>query len=158
MTAPIVVTRPRLELVLNERVDPKPDLRYRRNESHRIYTPTASPGYAVALLSSTTFDSPWVTIVRDEPGGDSTYFQILGTPDRLIAEGGGVRGTARWNWRATALPGDWTPTTAGPPWYEVNTYTSDLITADDARRMIWPALANDLPAMGRQAGMRALFF
>jgi hypothetical protein len=120
--------------------------------------PVTSPLHPEALLSSTTFDSPWVTIVRGEPGGDSVYFQILGTPDRLIAEGGGVRGTSLWNWRATAIPGDWTHTTAGPPWYELGVYQSDIITADDARRMIWPALANDLPAMGRQAGMRALFF
>jgi hypothetical protein len=158
MTMLDIPTRPRLEIVVQERMNPKPDLHYRRNESARTYTPVSSPHHAEALLSSTTFDSPWVTIVRGEPGGDSIYFQILGTPDRLVAEGGGVHGASRWNWRATALPGEWTPTTAGPPWYELDAYRSDLITADDTRRMLWPALANDLAAMRHQAGMRALFY
>jgi hypothetical protein len=153
-----VLVRPRLETLVQERTEPKLDLQYRRNESHRTYRPITTPHHAELLLSSTTFDSPWVTIARGDPSADHIYFQVLGTPDRLVAEGGGVKGGLRWNWRATALPGDYRATTAGPPWYEVAAYEGDIVTADDARRMIWFALADDLVAMQHQAGMRALFY
>lgn len=138
--------------------EPTADLFYRRNEFHSAYLTVESHAHAEWLLGSTTFDSPWVTIVRGVPGGDSIYVQVLGLPDRLIVEGGDTLGGKSWNWRATALPGDYRPTTVGPPWYELSVWESDVITVHDACRMLWFALTGDLATMRIRTGMAALHF
>jgi hypothetical protein len=125
---------------------------YRRNEICPTYRLVRGNDHAEWLMSSTTFDSPWVTLLQGEPGGDHTYFQILGSPDRLIAEGGGQLGTHLWNWRADALHRNQWFTKVGPAWYEKFAYLSELLTAHDAVRMMWLALANDLGAFRSVAG------
>lgn len=154
----ITVARPAALTVARPADEPSPNLFFRRNEFHSEYRPVSNHAHAEWLLGSTTFDSPWVTVVRGAVGGDSIYFQVLGTPDRLIAEGGGVLGHTRWDWRATAVPGDYRPTTVGPPWYKLDVYQSDVITVHDARRMLWFALAGDLTSMRSRTGMEALRF
>lgn len=44
--------------------------------------------YAESLLCQINDDEPWVTIAFEPNPGTSTYFQILGKPDRLTAEVG----------------------------------------------------------------------
>ena len=137
-----------------EEVEPKPDLFYRRNELHPTYLPIASEWLAEQLLGSTTFNSPWVTIIRGKPDGPHTYMQVLGTPDQLVVEGGGVKAPGRWDWRAIALPCDYAETTIGPPWYSEKAYESEVVTVHDALQLLWPALADEHGALDLVAGLK----
>jgi hypothetical protein len=87
-----------------------------------------------------------------------TYFEVLGKPDLLVAQSGGILGELALDWRATAQPERFRKTTAGPSSYEVGASSSDVITAHDAVRMLWFALDNDLPWMRAATGMEALFY
>jgi hypothetical protein len=139
-------------------VEPGLDLYFRRNDFNGIYRPVESLWHAGQLLGSGTFDSPWVTIIRGHPHGDHTYIQILGTPDRLIVEGGGSISGFTWNWRATALPLNDSPTTVGPPWYCEDASVSEIVTAHDACRLLCPALADTHQRLTQVGDLRIRVF
>jgi hypothetical protein len=52
------------------------------------FLPVTSRYHAESLIRQINDNHPWVTVVSGPPHGDSTCFQVLGTPDRLTAEGG----------------------------------------------------------------------
>jgi hypothetical protein len=118
------------------------DLYFRRNDFNGVYRPVESLWHAGQLLGSGTFDSPWVTIIRGQPHDDHTYIQILGTPGRLIVEGGGSVYGFKWDWRATALPMEHKATTAGPDWYQADAIASEILAVHDARALLWPTLSD----------------
>ena len=65
--------------------EPEFQLWYRLNSTWPDYLPVTSRHHAESLLRQITDDAPWMTIALQPDLGTSTYFQILGTPDRLTA-------------------------------------------------------------------------
>jgi hypothetical protein len=113
---------------------------YRANSTYPVYHRLHDLHHAEKLMGRIDDEEPWVTIVNGTPNGDSTYMQVLGTPDRLNVEGGiRINGLER-SWRATARPQNDRPAYVGPAWYRRHCWESDVLTIHDASQLLAPAL------------------
>ena len=125
---------------------PEPDfgLWYRLNSTGPDYLPVTSRYHAESLLRQINDDEPWVTIALQPDPGTSTYFQILGTPDRLAAEAGYCPDGIEVSCRFTALPRDDREAHVGPDWYRLTVRESDVLTIHDALALLWPTLTGTI--------------
>lgn len=111
-----------------EALQPEFELWYRLNSTWPDYLPVISKYHAESLLRQINDDEPWVTIALEPDPRTSTYFQILGTPDRLTAEAGSCLAGVEVSCRFTALPRDHREAHVGPHWYRLTVCESDVLT------------------------------
>jgi hypothetical protein len=142
--APAVLTNP----AVLEVAEPEFGLWYRINSTWPDYLPVTSRYHAESLLRQVHDDEPWVTIALEPDAGNSTYFQVLGTPDRLTAEAGFCLAGVEVSCRFTALPRDDRETHVGPHWYQLTVRESDVLTIHDALGLLWPTLAGKFHGIG----------
>jgi len=131
-----------------EALQPEFKLWYRLNSTWPDYLPAISKYHAESLLRQINDDEPWVTIALEPDPGTSTYFQILGTPDRLTAEAGFCFEGVEVSCRFTALPRDHREAHVGPDWYRLTVCESDVLTIHDALGLLWPTLAGKFRRIG----------
>jgi hypothetical protein len=133
---------------------------YRTNNCHRTRTvyPVRDLPHAQLLLGRIDDDDPWITIMTGLPNVDHTYFQVFGSVDRMIAEGGLVRGGTQLCWRASAQPRNEAPTTVGPAWYTHQCWDSDVLTIHDAWHLLTPALTNRSQHFAGVPGLDAIWW
>ena len=128
--------------------EPEVGLWYRLNSTWPNYLPVTSKYHAESLLRQIHDDEPWVTIALQPDPVTSTYFQILGTPDQLIAEAGFCLDDVEVSCRFTALPRDDREAHVGPHWYRLTVRESDILTTHDALGLLWPTLGGKFRRIG----------
>ena len=128
--------------------EPEFGLWYRLNSTWPNYLPVTSRYHAESLLRQINDDEPWVTIALEPDPGPSTYFQVLGTPDRLTAEAGFCLAGVEVSCRFTALPRDDREAHVGPHWYRLTVCESDVLTIHDALALLWPTLTGKFRRIG----------
>ena len=124
--------------------EPEFGLWYRLNSTWPDYLPVTSRYHAESLLRKINDNEPWVTIALQPNPGTSTYFQVLGTPDRLTAEAGYCLDGVEISCRFTALPRDDRRAHVGPAWYQLTVCESDVLTIHDALALLWPTLTGKI--------------
>jgi hypothetical protein len=128
--------------------EPEFELWYRLNSTWPKFLRVTSRYHAESLLRQIHDDEPWVTIALQPDPGNITYFQVLGTPDRLTAEAGFCFEGVELSCRFTALPRNYRQAHVGPDWYRLTVCESDVLTIHDALELVWPTLAGKFRRIG----------
>ena len=107
---------------------------------------------AERLVSTRTWDDPWVTIARltngfhESDGHHHVYFQVLGVGSHaLLVEGGGLDAEGWWGWTSTYLPDSIWPALVGPIWFQYLVQETEIQTDSDALAQMWTALHGEGP-------------